>query len=174
MPDMLVKLYTLPDPTPHLARLRETGVEIRQGAPPEQRVVSKWVGHHFEESWAAGCEVALLRLPVSCYIAVEMSPGNRSGDDPYALPPEVLLGFACYDVDVKGMFGPMGVRDDHRGRGIGTALLLTCLHAMKAERYAYAIIGWVGPTEFYANTVGATIIEGSEPGIFRGPLIGLT
>ncbi len=38
--------------------------------------------------------------------------------------------------------------------------------------YAYAVIGWAGPTEFYEKTVGATIIEGSEPGIFRGPLKG--
>ena len=70
----------------------------------------------------------------------------------------------------KGVFGPVGVREDRRGGGIGTALLLTCLHAMAGQRYAYAVIGWAGPAEWYARTVGATIIEGSEPGVFRGPL----
>jgi GNAT superfamily N-acetyltransferase len=174
MSDMLVKLYDLPDAAPYLARLRKIDVAMRQGAPTEKRVISDWVRDHFEESWAACCEVALGRFPISCYIAVETSPGNGIAEDPYALAPEVLVGFACYDADVKGMFGPLGVHEDYRRRGIGTALLLMCLHAMRAERYAYAIVGWAGPTGFYANTVGATIIEGSEPGVFRGPLIGLT
>ena len=38
---------------------------------------------------------------------------------------------------------------------------------MKAEGYGYAIIGWVGPAEFYAKVSGATVIEDSEPGIYR-------
>jgi len=62
------------------------------------------------------------------------------------------------------------VREDYRGRGIGKALLLTCLHAMFKQGYAYAAIGQVGPTEFYRKAVGATIIEDSEPGIVRGRL----
>jgi predicted N-acetyltransferase YhbS len=90
--------------------------------------------------------------------------------NPYDLPPEVLLGFACYDVASKGMFGPIGVREDYWRRGIGKALLLTCLHAMAMEGYAYAVIGSAGPAEFYAKTVGATVIAGSEPGISRGRL----
>jgi predicted N-acetyltransferase YhbS len=80
------------------------------------------------------------------------------------------LGFACFDTDIKGMFGPIGVREDYRRRRIGKALLLTSMHAMAAETYAYAIIGWVGPVQFYSETVGATVIEGSEPGIFHGVL----
>jgi GNAT superfamily N-acetyltransferase len=92
-------------------------------------------------------------------------------DDPYNLPPERLVGFACYDIVAKGMFGPEGVHPAYWQRGIGKALLLTCLHAMAADGYAYAMIAWAGPTEFYEKTVGATLIADSEPGIFRGPLI---
>jgi hypothetical protein len=36
--------------------------------------------------------------------------------------------------------------------------------------YAYAIIGDVGPSEFYERTVGATQIPNSEPGIYAGLL----
>jgi predicted N-acetyltransferase YhbS len=72
----------------------------------------------------------------------------------------------------KNNFGPMGVQEEYRQRGIGRALLLTSLHAMAAERYAYAIIAWAGSLEFYKKTVGATLIENSEPGIFRGELVG--
>ena len=41
---------------------------------------------------------------------------------------------------------------------------------MKALGYGYAIIGGVGPAEFYEKAVGATIIQGSEPGIYKGVL----
>jgi len=44
------------------------------------------------------------------------------------------------------------------------ALLLSCLHAMRDNGYAYAIIAGVGPAEYYSKTVGATLIEGSSPG----------
>jgi GNAT superfamily N-acetyltransferase len=173
MADMLVKLYTLPEVTSLLTELKKAGIEIRQAHPCEKHTIGEWVRHHFTESWAAGCEVALEQRPVSCYIAVAKSQSDISRDDPYALPAETLLGFACYDVASKGMFGPEGVREDCRGRGIGKALLLSCLHAMVAERYAYAVIGWAGPTDFYRKTVGATPIEESEPGAFRGPLTGV-
>ena len=54
--------------------------------------------------------------------------------------------------------------------GIGKALFLSCMHSMAANGYAYAIIGGVGPADFYAKAVGATIIEHSSPGIYRDQL----
>ncbi len=64
-------------------------------------------------------------------------------------------------------FGPTRVLDSERGKGIGKALLLRSLRAMRDEGYVYAIIGGVGPAEFYEKCVGATLIEGSTPGIYR-------
>ncbi len=171
MPDMLVKLYGLPEIGPILARLRESRIEIRRAFPVEKPTITEWVRHQFTPGWAAECEVALGNRPVSCYIAVEQRQQHTPPATPYDLPAEVVLGFACYDATRKGMFGPEGVRQAYRGRGIGHALLLACLHAMAAEGYAYAVIGWAGSVEFYAKTVGATVIEGSEPGPYRGPLI---
>lgn len=172
MSDLLVKLYSLPDIAPFKARLAENGIEVRQGAPSEKFVISDWMRRHFSETWAAESEVALANRPVSCYIAVAHEEDASPSDDPYHLPPEMLVGVACYNASALGMFGPIGVREDYRGLGTGAALLVTCLHAMRAERYAYAVIGWAGPVDFYARTVGATVIEGSEPGIYRGPLRG--
>ena len=83
---------------------------------------------------------------------------------------ENLVGFACYDVNAKGIFGPTGVSSRHRGNGIGKALLLTCMHDMLKQGYAYAIIGRVGPIEFYEKIVQAVLIDGSKPGIFGGVL----
>ncbi len=53
------------------------------------------------------------------------------------------------------------MQESDRGRGIGSALLLTALKAMAAEGYAYAIIGYVSSTSFYERAVGATVIEDS-------------
>jgi hypothetical protein len=39
---------------------------------------------------------------------------------------------------------------------------------MKSQGYAYAIIGGVGPATFYEKAVGAKLIEGSDPGIYKG------
>ena len=46
------------------------------------------------------------------------------------------------------------------------ALLLQCLHAMRA--YGYAIIGGVGPKAFYERVVPVMEIPGSSPGIYQG------
>ena len=51
-----------------------------------------------------------------------------------------------------------------------SALLLACLHALKEEGYAYAVIGWEASEYFYAHVVGAKVIPASAPGIFRGKL----
>lgn len=173
MTDMLVKLYALPDAASLSTTLYQRGIEIRRAQASERYVLSEWVHRHFEDpSWAIGCEVALEQRPVSCYIAVEKSPTPVPGKNPYDLPDEGLIGFACYDVASKGMFGPLGVHENYRKQGIGTALLLTCLHSMKEEGYAYAAIGWVSSEDFYAHAAGATVIPDSEPGIFRGKLAG--
>ena len=34
---------------------------------------------------------------------------------------------------------------------------------MKLKGYGYAIIVWIGPAEFYSKTVGAMVIEDSDP-----------
>jgi GNAT superfamily N-acetyltransferase len=172
MTDMLVKLYTLPQVTSRLTALGQIGVEIRRPDPSEKHVLADWVRQHFSDVWAVGCEVALEQRPVSCYIAVEKRQDFVPDENLYHLPDELLLGFACYDVDSRGMFGPLGVREDYRGRGLGTGLLLACLHAMKDEGYGYAVIGWVSSVEFYARAAGATVIPDSEPGIFHGRLVG--
>ena len=81
-----------------------------------------------------------------------------------------LIGFAVYDSTYRNFFGPTGVTKAARGLGTGKALLFVCLYAMKALGYGYAIIGGVGPAEFYEKAVGAKMIEGSEPGVYRGVL----
>jgi GNAT superfamily N-acetyltransferase len=96
-------------------------------------------------------------MPLACFIAVDGG---------------TLIGFACYEATCRDFFGPELVHPDARGRGVGKALLLAALHAMRAEGYAYAIIGWASSVDFNRKAVGATVIEGSTPGIYGTPLKG--
>jgi GNAT superfamily N-acetyltransferase len=155
MPDMLVKLYDLPDCTEADRKLEDTGIVVRRAIAPEKHVVMEWVRSTFSAAWASECDAAFSNHPVSCFIAVENGK---------------LIGFSCYDATCRNFFGPMGVSAEARGKGVGRSLLLRCLRAMEAQGYAYAIIGGVGPAEFYEKTVGATLIEGSKPGIYKGIL----
>jgi GNAT superfamily N-acetyltransferase len=119
-------------------------------------VVLDWVHMHFPP-WAAEVDVAFARLPVACFVA------SRG---------QAILGFACHDVIAPDFFGPTGVVEAARGRGIGRALALAALHALKAQGYAYAIVGGVGPAAFYEKAFGAVAIPGSSPGIYAGMLRG--
>jgi GNAT superfamily N-acetyltransferase len=155
MTDMLVKLYDLPPLAPTVAPCAAHGVDIRRALVVEKHLVLPWVGRLFSQGWVSECDGAFARLPAACFIATQDN---------------VLIGFACYDVEWKGIFGPMGVSEEARGKGVGAALLLACLHDMVAQGYAYAVIGWAGPQEFYTKICGATPIENSRPGMFRGML----
>lgn len=168
MPDLLVKLYDLPPLGPALERVQSSGYVIRRALGLEKRHVLAFISQQaFPQAWPDECDVALSRQPPTCFIAVRAPAPGLNG---YDIVSEELIGFACYDTTARGFFGPEGVSANARGKGIGAALLLSCLHAMYVEGYAYAIIGWAGPVEFYRRTVGATPIEGSEPGVYRGRL----
>ena len=47
---------------------------------------------------------------------------------------------------------------------------LVAAHLSNIEALAYGVIGGAGPTDFYARTVGATVIPDSVPGIYADPL----
>ncbi len=118
-----------------------------------------WVRAHGSPGWASECEVAFARQPVACFVAVEGARQDR------------LAGVACYEAAARGFFGPELVHPAHRGKGLGKALLLSALHAMRADGYAYAVIGWASTIDFYRRAVGAVVIEGSDPGIYPPKLL---
>lgn len=146
MHDMLVRLYALP-PRP----ADPAGCTIRVARPYERSRVLRFVTSRFSEGWADEAAAAFARSPVSLHIATREKK---------------VVGFACYDATCRGFFGPTGVAEEARGAGLGTALLLASLHAMRDAGYGYAVIGGVGPAEFYARACGAIEIPGSTPGIY--------
>jgi ribosomal protein S18 acetylase RimI-like enzyme len=151
--DMLVKLYDLPDTRELFDLLRRQGIEVRRALAADKQTVAAWVGQNFSARWESETQVAFSRQPVSCFIAVQDA---------------MIVGFACHDAICRNFFGPTGVKPEARNKRIGTALLLDCLEDMRNQGFGYAIIGGVGPADYYAKVVGAVPIEGSEPGVYRG------
>ena len=155
MKDMLVRLYDVREDREAEEKLLREGIKIfRMLAPDIHKAVA--FARTFSEGWASECLSACTNHPASCFLAVEKGE---------------IVGFACYDATAKDFFGPTGVKETHRGKGIGSVLLKKCLLAMAAEGYAYAVIGGVGDARpFYEKEVGAVVIEGSSPGLYANLL----
>lgn len=148
--DMLVRLYDVQDDTALMAKLKDEGILIKKAMAPDLTKISSWVKDTFGQGWADECTAGI--LAGGCWIAVK---------------DKQVIGFACYDATLKNFFGPTGVQEDMRGRGIGKALLIRCMISMRENGYAYAIIGSAGPMDFYKKAVDAVPIEGSVPGAYR-------
>ncbi|MBE2183923.1 MAG: GNAT family N-acetyltransferase [Anaerolineae bacterium] len=157
MTDMLVKLYRLPPVVNQIETLAAQGVTIRRALVPEKHHVGAWVRENFSAFWESEADVAFSRMPVSCFIAIE---------------DKQPIGFGCYDTTARGFFGPTGVSESARGRGIGTAIMLACMHDMLAQGYMYAIVGHVGPIDYYQKAISAIVIEDSTPSVLVGLLRG--
>lgn len=152
--DLLVNLYSR---RMEELRQRTAGVAavIRVALPPEQHIVKDWVRAHFSDYWVSEVSAAMAHQPPGCLIA------TVDGE---------LVGFACYDATARGFFGPTGVSESQRGQGIGLALFYHTLVAMKAQGYAYTVIGSAGPVDFYVKAAGALPIPSDKEDIYQGLL----
>lgn len=146
MPDLLVNLLKLPMP-----EKSHEGFVVHRPQPFELSIVRSFVAENFSPKWADEISIGFARQPVSVFVA--------SVD-------RQLIGFAGYECTRRAFFGPMGVLDTAQSKGVGKALLLTSLWALREMGYVYAIIGAAGPVRFYQKTVGAIVIPDSEPGIY--------
>jgi len=156
MPDMLVKLYELPNDWSFIKEQKRLGITVRKPIGPERHFLVKWVRQNFSPEWASETDMTFSNWPLSCFIAVEAGKP---------------VGFACYDATGLGFFGPTGVLESYRGRRTGKALLLACLLDMRLKGYGYAVIGSVGPADFYRSVAGAVMIPESEPSVWEGMLL---
>jgi mycothiol synthase len=89
-----------------------------------------------------------------CHGAFTVAPGEAGLRGQNA--ETAAIGFACHSVSRAGWLGPMGTDPDHRGGGVGRALLsAVCRDLMIAEMPTTEIC-WAGPLRFYAKS-GATV-----------------
>lgn len=156
MTDLLVRLYDLPVFEAE-ARVAAAGIVVRRAIAPEAHVVLAWIAKHFGPAWVSEATRGLALAPITVWIAV------KDGK---------MVGFACHDTTAKGFFGPTGVDEAERGRGIGEALLIATLKGMREAGYGYAVIGDPGPVAFYQKRLDAMDIPKSKPGVYAGMLRG--
>src|ERR1044072_1469896 len=143
MADLLVNLLKLP--------AFEPDARVRRAKPFELTPVRRFVETNFSRGWADEVSVGFAHQPISVFVSTIDCE---------------LVGFAGYECTRRSFFGPTGVITAAQGKGIGKALLLASLYALRELGYVYAIIGAAGPVRFYQKTVGAIIIPDSEPGIY--------
>jgi ribosomal protein S18 acetylase RimI-like enzyme len=125
------------------AELQARGYRIRRAAPDDGPALLAWIGARFSPAWAFEAERALELDPPGVYV-------GAAG--------EGFAAFAGHDGNNRGLgeFGPAGTLPAHRGRGLGTALLLRALLDLAARGQQSAVIPWIGPGEHYRHAVGAT------------------
>ncbi|MFH0849335.1 MAG: GNAT family N-acetyltransferase, partial [Candidatus Bathyarchaeota archaeon] len=114
--------------------MRRHHIVIRRAYPFEITRVRSFVQENFGEGWADEISVGFANKPCSAYIAIDQAQEKAR-----------IVGFAAYECTCRNFFGPEGVAESHRRRGIGKALLIACLHGLREMGYAYGIIGGVGP-----------------------------
>jgi GNAT superfamily N-acetyltransferase len=155
--DMLVQLLKLKPIDALTAKLRRAGIVIKRPNAYEMTVVVEFVRTQWSQGWADEVTVAFSRQPIGVFVAL------RKGK---------LIGFSAYECTRRNFFGPMGVLEKERGKDIGNALLLSALWGLRELGYVYAIIGGVGPVDFYAKRCGAELISDSSPGIYTDRIEG--
>lgn len=151
MSDMLVNLLNLPPLEVAFRKADAAGVILRRAQPFEITPVCEFVRSTFGVGWADEILVGFSNKPVTIYIATR----DRKP-----------VGFGAYECTRRAFFGPTGVAQMERGKGIGAALLIACMWGLREMGYVYGIIGGAGPMEFYSRNVGAIPIPDSSPGIY--------
>jgi GNAT superfamily N-acetyltransferase len=124
-------------------RCRDLGYEIRRARAGEGELV-RAIAEGFGGAWPWEVGLALVQEPCGVHVALD----PRSPASPYA-------AFAAHDGNNHGIgwFGPAGTWPEHRGKGLGDALLLACLVDV-AARQSTCEVAWIGPREFYRRSAG--------------------
>lgn len=153
--DMLVNLLNLPDDSSNIERLKQEGFTIRRIRSYELSILRRFIIEHFDERWADEASASITHIPATCFVA------TKEGK---------IWGFAAYECTARDYFGPTGVAESMRGKGLGKSLLLACLQGLRELGYVYAVIGGAGPTDFYSKAVGAVPITTEGPSFYSDRL----
>lgn len=121
-------------------RAAARGYEVRRARPDEVEDLSAAISIGFGGAWPFEIERACCNAPCGLHVAA------RDGR---------IAAFAARDGNNRGLgwFGPAGTWPEHRGQGLGEALLIAALVDIAVD-HERAEIAWIGPKEFYEKTVG--------------------
>lgn len=152
MPDLLNLVVDLAALPPEVSGPPD--VEIGRPATADDRTLA-WIDSTFGGWWSS--EASAGRNVVAWRAG---DPGGFATIEASDMRFTWLEGIAR-ERDV-GIFGPMGVAPPERGTGLGHALLIAALRALRERGYARAIIPAVSGdrlVRYYADAVGAAVAE---------------
>lgn len=102
------------------AQLRSEGVTFESFRPEHTLPLLEHLRKCFPGDWQRHLRESMVRKTMGDFDRGEIYVAMCDGK---------CLGFCQHEHE---RFGPFGVDDEHRGRGIGAVLLLKCLHGMRA------------------------------------------
>jgi mycothiol synthase len=122
------------------ARAVGHGYDVRRAREDEREALCAAIAGEFGGAWPFEVERALGHEPAGVHVAM------RDG---------AYCGFAAHDGNNRGLgwFGPTGTWPEHRGKGLGEALLMACLVDVAAE-HSQCEVAWIGPRPFYEKVAG--------------------
>lgn len=138
--NMTVDLEKAPlDTSADEAELANHGIRVRRLDEADRDAFVSYI-EKWGPSWRWEALASYGNDPISCHVALHQG---------------AFVGFAAYDANLRGWFGPMGTDQEMRRFGIGRILLKRCLQDQREKGYGTAQIAWTGPYHFYAKAVGA-------------------
>jgi len=136
-----LRLYTYPHRVSRVQeQLQKDSIDLRTASPSEKQELCDWIERQFTIFWSNETEYAFAKRNPSVVIAKD-----RRGN---------ILGFATFDGVAPGRFGPTGVDQSQRGRGLGTVLLFDAFQAMREAGQEMAVVHWTDLLFFYTQIPG--------------------
>jgi GNAT superfamily N-acetyltransferase len=129
--DKALKLYDI----------RSENIDIHIASEYELPDIYNFIKLNFSPSWALEIKDAVedRSSPAFCTVAVDSAAAN-------------IAGFAVFHATNPFWFGPMGVKELYRNRGIGRALTLEVLKRAKQLGFSSIMIPWInGKENFYGS-----------------------
>jgi GNAT superfamily N-acetyltransferase len=126
--------------------LKKEGYKYERVQPGDFDITYDFVKHQFpNNTWATEVKFSFTFSPPTTFIAKDTNNN--------------IVGWATHSQFFPGSFGPTGVKESLRGKGIGTILFLWCLWDIKQKGVEICEIMWVGgdTVKFYSKVIGAYI-----------------
>jgi ribosomal protein S18 acetylase RimI-like enzyme len=110
--------------------LEEQGVVLETYQPWHTLPLLDFMKQHFAGDWQRYIRETMTKISLAQVASDQVFVAHENGK---------VLGFCQHEGE---RFGPFGVDPSERGRGIGVALLLKCLHSMRAKGWHNAWFLW--------------------------------